>query len=234
MVGRFLDILTRVMDQANPVDSGSGGGIAGTHPEVESAPIYVGPATAAQRNTIISPLVPIACWRVDDIRFDFDSSFVLPETTSEMQALADLRDKHTLQVPGTVPGAQGTSIPPPLSLFGHADPVGTDDYNKTLSGRRVTAVYAMLTRKAALWENLYSQPLGGDRWGSRALQNMLTTVDPSLNSDSSRLQQQIASALGSSGTRTSLYSSYMDKVCGTLKLDPTDFLGEGADSQGSD
>jgi hypothetical protein len=96
MVGRFLDILTRVMDQANPVDSGSGGGIAGTHPEVESAPIYVGPATAAQRNTIISPLVPIACWRVDDIRFDFDSSFVLPETTSEMQALADLRDKHTL------------------------------------------------------------------------------------------------------------------------------------------
>jgi len=28
----------------------------------------------------------------------------------------------------------------PLSVFGHADPVGSDDYNKALSGRRAMAV----------------------------------------------------------------------------------------------
>jgi len=219
-------------DRANPVDANSEGGIAGAHPELESVPAYVSPATAQQRNVIVSPLVPIACWRVDDIRFDFDSSFVLPETADEISALADLRAKHTLKVPGKTPRDAGSSVPPPLSLFGHADPVGTDDYNKQLSGRRVTAVYALLTRKPALWENLYSQSLGGDKWGSRALSIMLTTADPSLNDDSTTLQQKISAAQSSSGTRSGLYSSYMNKVCGSFQLDPADFLGQGKDSGG--
>ena len=220
------------MDRANSLDSGSGGGVAGTHPEIKSAPVFVAPATAGQRNVIVNPLVPIACWRVDDIRFDFDSSFVLPEVADEMSALADLRDKHTLQVAGSGPADPGVSIPPPLSLFGHADPTGSDDYNKQLSGRRATAIYGMLTRTTSLWEKLYSQSLGGDAWGSRSIRTMLTTVDPTLSADSNRLQQQMSDSQSSSGARSSLFSSYMDQVCGTLKLAPDDFLGAGGDSGG--
>src|SRR6202040_1126607 len=32
----------------------------------------------------------------------------------------------------------------PISVFGHADPVGDDEYNKHLSGRRATGIYALL------------------------------------------------------------------------------------------
>ena len=65
----------------------------------------------------------------------------------------------------------------PLAVFGHADPVGRDSYNKTLSGRRALAVYAVLTRDVELWEQkLYKQPFGGDRWGERENQIMLTAL----------------------------------------------------------
>src|ERR1035441_9549451 len=44
----------------------------------------------------------------------------------------------------------------PLAIFGHADPVGSDIYNKKLSGRRAMAVYGLLTRDLSIWEELYS------------------------------------------------------------------------------
>jgi hypothetical protein len=69
-----------------------------------------------------------------------------------------------------------------MSRFGHADPVGNDNYNKILSGRRAAAVYGMLTHDAAIWEDLFSNtgrfalPAVGDRWGDEALQTMLAEV----------------------------------------------------------
>ncbi len=135
----------------------SGGGVAADHPPLPTHEVLVGPTTADKHNTLRASILPLACWRCDDIRFDFDSSFVRPEIAQEMRTLADLREKH--------PGAT-------LSIFGHADPVGDDMYNKQLSGRRATVIYGLLTRDADLWERLYQQ----EQWDPRTLQTMLATV----------------------------------------------------------
>ena len=132
-------------------------GIGADHPVVKLPPSFVAPATGAEVNTLRDPLLPRACWMVEDARFEFDSSFVLPEIETEIRILVRLRrrlPKH------------------PLSVFAHADPVGNDDYNKTLSGRRAIAIYALLTRRVDLWDELFDRPFGNDRWGPAALQTM--------------------------------------------------------------
>jgi hypothetical protein len=211
------------------------GGVSGTHPDRTKLPIYVAPTPAQDFNALRLILLPIACWRLEDLRFDFDSSFVRPEAALEMAALADLRAAH--------PGA-------PASLFGHADPVGDDDYNKKLSGRRAIAIYAMLVRDVARWEKLYSEKLGGDDWGARAIQWMLRTVgfDPGLvDGKMGPLTKQAVEAYqqgkglsvdGDPGpnTRKALFADYMDALCcdssgNPYKLDPqADFLNHGAES----
>lgn len=227
--------------EINPV---SEGGIAGDHVFSEPLPARVAPADQSQFNVLVSPIIPIACWRIDDIRFDFGSSFVVPETAQELAVLADLREKHKLQVPGPDPEK---AIYPPLSIFGHADPVGDDDLNKTLSGRRATAIYGLLTRKSDLWESLYSKVQEGDKWGVRSLQMMLLALGfppgpidgisgPRTRNALSQFQQANGlanSGQPDSGTRTQLFRKYMDLLCGDLKLDPVeDFLGRNGDANG--
>ena len=63
------------------------------------------------------------------MRFAFDASVPDPGLAVEMENLADLMAAH----PGCV-----------LGVFGHADPVGSDDLNKHLSGRRAAAIYGLL------------------------------------------------------------------------------------------
>jgi hypothetical protein len=199
-------------------------------------PILVAPTAAAEFNTIRPPLLPIACWRLEDMRFDFDSSFVTPESRAELTALAALWRR-----------CNG----PPASVFGHADPVGDDDYNKTLSGRRATAVYALLARRVDLWEDLHSKPFGGDTWGTRSVQSMLAAtghdpgpVDgqsgPKTSAAVKNFQaEQGLPADGSVGpaTRKKLYAAYMDAICADEAGQPfvlaaTDFLGQGLDADG--
>lgn len=85
-------------------------------------PLLVAPTTSAETNAFRDALTPVACWAIGDVRFEFDSSFVKPEVASETPLLARLLQRH----------ARG-DVPPTLSVFGHADPVGQDDYNKQLS-----------------------------------------------------------------------------------------------------
>jgi len=186
----------------------SDGGLAGKHPPPADFQFLVGPTTDAQFNTARLRLIPLACWRVDDVRFHFDSSFVLPEIRVEMAALARLLKEHT---------------DCPISVFGHADPVGPDDYNKVLSGRRATAIYAMLTRNADLWDELFNRHFGGDKWGTAALQIMSDAVSGGPGSPVPE----------DSGGRKQLFTDYMEAICGPdLKLQPTDFLAQGADPKG--
>lgn len=184
--------------------------ISGQHPAGTVLPILAGPATKNEFNTIKDPLIPIACWRLDDIRFDFDSSFVLPDAASELKLLAVLIKNN--------PKA-------PLSIFGHADPVGNDSYNKQLSGRRATAIYGLLTRKTELWEELYSNSAGNDRWGTKSIQTMETTLGLP------------PSSTNTSATRAKLFLDYMDKICCDLAGKPfqitkNEFLAQGADKKG--
>src|SRR5262245_36515634 len=70
--------------------SSSAGGAVGAHPPVEPLELLVAPSTADQLNTVRLRLIPLACWRVDDLRFRFDSSVVLPSIQQEMERLAEL------------------------------------------------------------------------------------------------------------------------------------------------
>ena len=143
----------------------------------------VAPSYGKSHNALRLMLAPLACWRMDELWFDFDSSFPRPEAASELSLLYALRlDKGDA----------------PMSVFGHADPVGDDAYNKTLSGRRADAVYGMLTRDTKRWEKLYSHADGGDAWGLRTVQVMLRAaghdagpVDGKMSSSTQRAIRQL-------------------------------------------
>ena len=214
----------------------SGGGIAATHAKESNDDIRVAPTTSDEYNTLRTSFMPRACWRMDDLRFAFDSSLVLPDAAEEFTDLAILVKAH--------PDA-------PLTVFGHCDPVGQDAYNKKLSGRRAVAVYAVLIRDATLWETLYATPLGGDKWGVRSLQLMLVKlgygpvgVDGKHDDPTRQALQRFQAVAGipESGeadqmTREKLFLAYMDSICkdedkNPFRLEKTDFLGRGEDSGG--
>jgi len=104
----------------------SEGGIAAKHTPVQEHVGLVGPTTENEFNTLRAGFIPVACWRVEDFRFAFDSSMVEPEIAVELEHLTQLLEEHP--PPSKTRPAPGF----PLSVFGHADPTGNDDYNKTL------------------------------------------------------------------------------------------------------
>jgi len=109
-------------------------------------------------NTLRPAIMSVACWRLDDQRFDFDSSFILPGAATDFENLAVMH---------------GDYADSPMSLFGHADPVGSDDYNKKLSGNRARAAYGVLTRDLDLWEKLYNE----HDWGLKSTQLILQELE---------------------------------------------------------
>ena len=209
------------------------GGVAAEHVPIPAPQVLVAPThSSKEHNTIKASLVPFACWRAHDLRFEFESSFVLPEINAELAALKELIDRHTLT------DAKGQGLhKPALTVFGHADPTGSDDFNKALSGRRAQAIYGMLVRKTELWEDLYSNPLGNDKWEPKAIHILQSTLGQPLSDHPSK------------GARAALFQAYMDHVCTVrdevgqpeldeqgqpvrLELKPTDFLAGGANPRG--
>ena len=198
-------------DLTKLVNTSTTGGLTGDIAPKTLPPVLVAPATADEKNTYKDPLIAIACWRMDDIRFEFDSSFIGPDATEELKLLSILRKKH---------------LKSPLSIFGHADPVGDDVYNKKLSGRRARAVYGLLTRDTGLWEELFSDAEGtNDKWGDKSIDRMRSTLGIT---DTTKT---------TAGTRSTLFHSYMDKICididnKAFQVPKGDFLGKGASASG--
>lgn len=192
------------------------GGYAASHPVEPLLPILVAPSTKVERNVIRQELVTVACWRLNDLRFDFDSSFVMPAAASELAALRKVCDAH--------PDS-------PLSIFGHSDPTGDEDYNKVLSGRRAEAIYAVLTHDVARWERLYTSQTGGDNWGSKNVKLMLEALGyPKLTA----FQKDNALAVdGVPGpkTRAALFARYFQFLF-PVPLAKEAFLGRGLDAGG--
>ncbi len=234
-------------ESTGSIQNSSDGGVAGTHPNALAHAVLVGTSTANERNLITTGIIPVACWRVDDVRFEFDSSFVRPQLAKEVKHLAELREQHKMEIKPAIGSQPAVAVFPPMSIFGHADPTGNDDYNKQLSGRRSIAIYGMLIRDTKLWEELYSQPLGKDKWGVKAIQTMLTALGFSpgggekMNEETRKAVKEFQkenglSADGEPGpqTRTKLFLAYMDKICTKeFKLDrKEDFLARGADTGG--
>ena len=88
-------------DHKGVVHSVTDGGVTGTHPDVATQPLRVAPSTGSEFNTALVGLIPVACWKVEDTRFAFNSSFVAPDIAKEIQALADLRNAHSAPDPTT-------------------------------------------------------------------------------------------------------------------------------------
>jgi len=212
-------------------DKKTDGGHTASMPGASVLPVHVAPSTGKEKNTIREELIPVGCWKLEDLRFAFDSSMVLPEAQPEFQELATLKS--------ALPGS-------PLTMFGHADPVGDEVYNKVLSGRRVRAVYAVTTRDTGIWEALYNNSEGtGDDWKLNQLKVMLKAVgfDPGNTSGSATTQStnaikefQRKNGLTDDGvagplTREKLFRAYMDFLCPVV-LAKTDFLGRGQDPGG--
>jgi len=220
----------------------TGAGHAAVHPKRVALRVLAAPSEHSEFNAIRPMLATVGCVRFDHPRFDFDSSFVAPGAREELAALKIMVDDH--------PGS-------PLAVFGHADPTGDDDYNKALSGRRARAVYAVLVRDTDAWEDLYSHPFGGDSWGARQVQAILTTLPtsdgtPYYNGAPSTSYSATATAAvkhfqadnglvtdGNAGpaTRKKLFEKYMDWLCtdnegAVFKRERTDLLARGADADG--
>jgi len=208
------------------------GGAAFDHAALETLPIHAATTTKSEKNVIRMELVPVACWRLDDVRFQFGGSFVLPETAGEFTELAAMCQRH-----------QGA----PLSVFGHADPVGDEYYNKTLSARRAEVVYAILTRDVARWESIYCNCGSSDNWGESCIRIMLTALGYEPGTEYAPYQEavrqfQSANGLADDGvpgsqTRAKLFLAYMDFLSRDAQALPfsltkQNFLGQGADSGG--
>jgi hypothetical protein len=193
------------------VSDTSAGGLTGEHPSVDPVQPLVGPATDYQFNTVQFPAIPIACFFIDDVRFAFDSSFVDADCSGgsdrpedirvEFAALANLVQAH--------PEC-------PLSLFGHADPVGTDVYNKALSERRARAIYALLIFQSepdtavGYWQTIS----GTENWGSDQRQTMQNLTGLAAGTDDS-----------------TLFHNYMQELSKPApNLSKTDFLAQGTGS----
>ena len=55
------------------------GGIIGTHAGNEGVTLPLAASSASEFNTIRRSICPFACWKVEDLRFAFDSSFLILE-----------------------------------------------------------------------------------------------------------------------------------------------------------
>jgi hypothetical protein len=218
-------------------------GIAAQHAAYPDTPRKIAPTDGSDKfNTLRDPLVPVACWLLNDPAFAFDSSFVSANFRPELVGNEDTSGLMEL-----IQSNAGC----PASLFGHCDPMGSDALNKTLGDRRVTAIYALLTRQIPLWEKLYSAPAVGDTWGTQAIQAILqslvdgsgnpyysgaidnqygpgtTAAVKSFQTDSGLSADGVAGA----GTRKVLFGAYMDWLCTApgsttpFKMQITDFLG---------
>lgn len=222
--------------EQNPPDlnpPAKAGGFSAAHPVAEANPVLVAPTTTGTgKNTIRAPIVAVACWTMTDVRFDFGLSFLNPESKDEIRGLERLRRHHA--------GSR-------LTIFGHADPVGTDDENKVLGGRRAMAMFGLLTRRVELWERLNDQPFLSDRWGLTALQRILDALGfppgPIDGVDGPKTQGAFrgfqaaqgipATGQGDKTTRNKLFAAYMDLLCGKdFRLGPNDFLAGGLDAEG--
>jgi len=233
--------------------TGDSDGKVAKHPARLHLPVLVAPSTDADTfNTIRAPLIAIACMKLPDSNFDFDSTLVLPIAADKFQRFARLRtdlvDKKT--------GEQA-----PASVFGHADNQGPNDYNSMLSAHRAAAVYAILTRDVALFDDVrnHSATGVGKFWGDRGDRKMLSfVVDPETSlpfytppPDKKQRAKVTADAikrfqahLGQTQTgaltpaqRKALYGEYMDALCSLdgkpYVMDKTqDFLARGAGEKG--
>ncbi|MEW5979683.1 MAG: peptidoglycan-binding protein [Acidobacteriota bacterium] len=201
-------------EQSIFMDLAEDDGVIATHFDQISFPKHVAPSTPDTddtHNTIKDFLLAIACVNVPKDHFEFDSSFVAPAAKESFVKLSTLFDALTRK--------SVFDPTPPLAIFGHADPVGNPDYNSILSARRARAIYAVLIRDTKAWDELATKghPMGGDVWGTAAIETMIDTVGFPDGTPASISQlppkQAAASIKANAKLREALYLKYMNALC---------------------
>ena len=178
------------------------------------------------------PPKPLAVWSLGAVHFGFDSSFILPSAAAKIAEFKDVIAKH-----------QGAAV----AVFGHADPVGEDDANKGLSGRRAFAVWCMLAKDPTGWTQLANS----DKWDLRTTQTMLTHLKDKASgapyygggidgktgpkTESAINAFRADHSLGNGTTldgkaKEGLYKAYMESVC-EVTCKPEDFVGDPKDTK---
>ena len=152
-------------------------GTVASHLPKLTLPVIAAPVPEEQQdnrfNAVRDELVLLGCKDLPDDHFEFDSSFLLPRSALAFAKLRTFLQAHL---------DAGRRVPP-CAVFGHADPTGLPGYNRMLSGRQATTVYGALIKNPAIWEDLFSNGFGGDQWGLKSVQHMLSisliTLQPS-------------------------------------------------------
>jgi hypothetical protein len=207
-------------------------GLAFRYPPRGKRKLPIAPSHGEITNTVV-PFPwpsPTACVKLDNDRFSFDSSFPHAAMSVDLPRLFEMRPL----------GTDGEKI----AIFGHADPTGSDEYNKVLSGRRAKAVYGLLTRNPELWDQLHQQPFEGDHWGIESLYDCLVHLGYDPGPVRGRSTKEYENAMHAfeddrglprtmrRQTRLALFGAYMDALVGaspgeTRAYAPGDFVGEG-------
>jgi hypothetical protein len=163
----------------------------------------VSPSTKEKNtyNVIKINAIPWACWRIQDICFEFDKALVRFDAVEAFDELAKLWKREEERYKS-----------PKIAIFGHADPVGKDKYNKTLSENRAKAIYAVLTRQVSIWKDIFNK-----KDEINELQDLLTSLGYDIGNERSMIGSKTEKAV----------MQYMDDLCPNFKLNKKDFLGEG-------
>jgi hypothetical protein len=219
------------------MDDGNEDSVAADYEDSAEVLHRISPTTNPKwRNTLRPFPKPVACWRMNHAYLRFDSSVIVPEVAGELTKLAPLaRDDRQ------------------ATIFGHADPVGSVDYNAKLSARRARSLYGLLTRNVDVWLHLFT-PVEGDRWGLESSQTMLAALPrqdgagpyyaglidgvagPLTDKATRAFQGDEGLAVdGTAGpiTRRRLYERYIDSLTGTPEqplMRADQFLGDPADA----
>lgn len=146
---------------------------------------------------------------LQDLTFAFDRSFLRPAQAPLLKELCSQIKSWREQNP------EGK-----LAVFGHADAVGKEEYNKALSERRARSVHAFLVKEPKTWAELYNE----EKWGLAPIQDLLRSLghDPGASDGQDGPKTQAATktfqkekGLGETGladekTREILFRSFMD------------------------
>lgn len=122
-------------------------------PEPRPAPAAPAPAAQPAPKPAPKPMAQRVTYAAD-VQFDFDQSVIRPDGKSKLDTLSDQVKGIDLEV---------------IIAIGHADQIGTPQYNQALSVRRAEAIKAYLVSKGVQPNRVYTegkgetQPVTGER-----------------------------------------------------------------------
>ncbi len=112
----------------------------------------------------------LACAGIPNVTFETQMSFIRPNAAVYIKKLKEIVTAHPQSM---------------MMIFGHADKLGTEDFNKALSERRAKSAYALLTRNPDYWLTLFKDGSIPDNedWGLKSVQAMLNFLNPDAKLD---------------------------------------------------